>query len=108
MNETANEMIADRHFVCNTSSAALFVADRNGNLAQAVRVTNGKNYYRAPTAVYFAGDFSFTGWFKINGFVSYQRQENLNEILLVEILLVERRFGKRSYHYQVTNNLNKK
>jgi hypothetical protein len=27
---------------------------------------------------------------------------------LFEILLVERRFGNRSYHYQVTNNLNKK
>jgi hypothetical protein len=25
----------------------------------------------------------------------------------LKCLLVERRFGKRSYHYQVTNNLNK-
>ena len=39
-----------------------------------------------------------------------KKQENLNERIWFwfEILLVERRFGKRSYHYQVTNNLNKK
>jgi hypothetical protein len=74
MNGTANEMIADRHFVCNNISAALFVVDRDGNAAQAVRVnTNWSNFYRAPTAVYFAGDFSFSGWFRVNSFVSWAR-----------------------------------
>jgi hypothetical protein len=73
MNGTANELIADRHFVCNTTSAAWFTADRNGNAAQAVRVSNGSNSYKAPTAVYFSGEFSFSGWFKVNGFVPFAR-----------------------------------
>jgi hypothetical protein len=66
-------MIADRHFVCNMASAALNSADRFGNPGQAVRMSNASNYYRAPTAVYFAGDFSFSGWFKVYTYVQLAR-----------------------------------
>jgi hypothetical protein len=73
MNGSANELIADRNFVSNVNSAALFSADRFGNAAQAVRVSNMSYYYKAPTAVYFAGDFSFSGWFKSNSYVQWAR-----------------------------------
>jgi hypothetical protein len=70
---SANELIANRHFVCESSSQALFSADRNGNAAQAVRVSNASNSYKAPSAVYFAGDFSFSGWFKMNSYKVHAR-----------------------------------
>ncbi|CAF1078983.1 unnamed protein product [Brachionus calyciflorus] len=48
-----------------------FISDRFGNSNSAFRLSNGS--VRAPAGIYFSGNFSITGWARLNAYQKHQR-----------------------------------
>jgi hypothetical protein len=63
VNNSSHDIVSGMHL---NSAVFLFVTDRHNLSKSAIRVNVSDGFFKAPSAVYFTGDFTITGWLKRN------------------------------------------